>query len=196
MAPPKKKQVKHIHEAGHLHELTFSCYQRKPLLTNDTWRGMLAQSIQNAVERHEFHLTAFVFMPEHVHLLVLPQQSASTISSFLNAVKRPFSYRIKQHLIECNSPLLKRLTVQQRPGVQTFRFWQEGPGYDRKIFDPATIQLVIDYIHDNPVKRGLCKRAIDWKWSSARRFLLPESPIEADLPLLSPLPADWNVRGC
>jgi hypothetical protein len=31
------------------------------------------------------------------------------------------------------SRLLERLTVRQRPGVATFRFWQEGPGYDRNL---------------------------------------------------------------
>ena len=25
----------------------------------------------------------------------------------------------------------------------------------------------IDYIHENPVRRNMCRRAIDWKWSSA-----------------------------
>ena len=29
--------MRHFHEAGHLHELTFSCYRRMPLLTNDSW---------------------------------------------------------------------------------------------------------------------------------------------------------------
>jgi REP-associated tyrosine transposase len=40
-------------------------------------------------------LVAFVYMPEHVHLLVYPDQNASTIDALLKAIKRPFSYRIK-----------------------------------------------------------------------------------------------------
>jgi hypothetical protein len=28
------------------------------------------------------------------------------------------------------------------------------------------IEAAIEYIHMNPVHRGLVKRAIDWKWSS------------------------------
>lgn len=30
-----RKTIKQFHEPGHLHELTFSCYRRLPLLTND-----------------------------------------------------------------------------------------------------------------------------------------------------------------
>jgi hypothetical protein len=29
---------------------------------------------------------------------------------------------------------------------------------------------MIDYIHPNPVRRGLCERPEDWSWSSARSY--------------------------
>ncbi|WP_390623354.1 REP-associated tyrosine transposase [Blastopirellula sediminis] len=194
MNPPRRKLIKHFHEAGHLHELTFSCFQRMQLLTNDTWRSMLSESIQRAIDRHHYRLIAFVYMPEHIHLLVFPEHDASPIPELLRAIKRPFSYRIKQLLLLHNSPLLQRLTVEQRPGVETFRFWQEGPGYDRNITNPTTTMLSIDYLHENPVKRRLCARAVDWKWSSARRILVPDSPIDRDLPAITKLPADWSTR--
>ena len=187
MELPHRKRVKHIHEVGHLHELTFSCYRRLPLLVNEQWCALLAESVDRAVERHRYRLIAFVFMPEHVHLLVLPERDASTIPELLKAIKRPYSYRIKQWLQGADQELLGRLTIQQRPGVMTFRYWQEGPGYDRNITEPGAIRAAVNYIHNNPVQRGLCQRAIDWKWSSARRFILPESPIEDELPRLHSL---------
>jgi putative transposase len=186
-----RKRVKHIHEPGHLHELTFSCYRRLPLLTNDLWQVMLAESIDRAIERHHYRLIAFVLMPEHVHLLVLPERDASTISKLLFAIKRPYSYRIKQLLTEKKSPLLDKLTIRQRPGVTTFRYWQEGPGYDRNIFEPKTIEASIQYIHENPVKRGLSQRAIDWKWSSARQFVFPDQQPDSDLPKVDSLPPNY-----
>ena len=69
---PHRKLVKHYHEPGDLHELTFSCYKRQPLLTNDAWRQQLARCIDAAGEELDIQLAAFVFMPEHVHLLVVP----------------------------------------------------------------------------------------------------------------------------
>ena len=111
-------------------------------------------------------------MPEHVHLMVYPLPDADTIDALLKAIKRPFSYRIKQLLIQSRSRLLERLTIHQRPGVTTFRYWQEGPGYDRNFIKPSTVLAAIDYLHHNPVRRGLVKRAVDWKWSSARYYLL------------------------
>ena len=45
---PHRKRVKHYHEPGDFHELTFSCYRRMRLLTNDPWREYLARSIDDA----------------------------------------------------------------------------------------------------------------------------------------------------
>lgn len=195
MQPLKRKQIKHFHEPGHLHELTFSCYRQMPLLVDDVWRGMLAEGIQRATEIHQYRLIAFVFMPEHVHLLVLPERTASTISVLLNAIKRPFWYRVKKLLMKTDAELLSQLTVQQRPGDMTFRYWQEGPGYDRNLTEPAAIKASIQYIHANPVKRGLCLRPEEWRWSSARRFAFPESPADPLLPLVKALPPEFGISG-
>ena len=43
-----RKRVRHYHDPGHVHELTFSCFRRLPLLTNDVWRRMLAESVDVA----------------------------------------------------------------------------------------------------------------------------------------------------
>jgi putative transposase len=188
-----RKTVRRFHEPGDFHELTFSCYRRMPLLTNDAWRGLLAESVDRAVRGHRFRLVAFVFMPEHVHLLVLPTGPEARIDLLLKAIKRPFAFRVKQRLQLARSALLGRLTVRERPGRERFRFWQEGGGYDRNLRTPAAVLAAIDYIHLNPVRRGLCDRAIGWKWSSARAFLLgPGGVRDPDLPGVAGLPAEWG----
>jgi len=174
-----------------------------PLLVEDEWRKLLCEAIGRAVDRHDFRLFAFVLMPEHVHLIVQPRTAllgepavaptgspASEVDDLLFAIKRPYSFRIKQRLIAQRSSLLQTLTVRQRPGVMTFRYWQEGPGYDRNLKQARSIEAAIDYVHMNPVRRGLCERCIDWKWSSARWFLEPDRRIDPDLPRLTPLPPD------
>jgi putative transposase len=186
-----RKRVRHYHDLGHAHELTFSCFHRWPLLTNDSWRTMLSESIDRAMQNHGYRLTAFVFIPEHVHLLICPMPDAGKIDGLLRAIKRPYSYRIKQVLFESRSRLLDRLTIQQRPGVSTFRYWQEDPGYDRNITNVSTILSMIDYLHLNPVRRGLVKSAGDWKWSSARFYLTDPPQQYPSLPQVHRLPAEW-----
>ena len=148
MAAPARhrKTVRHCHRPGDYHELTFSCYRRLPLLTNDDWRRRLAVGIDQANEACRVEPVAFVLMPEHIHLLVYPLSLSETgdIDVYLKSVKEPFSKEIKKLLTVSSSPLLKRLTARERPGKTTFRFWQEGPGFDRNLFTPEAIAASID----------------------------------------------------
>lgn len=185
--PAHRKMIRHYHEPGHLHELTFSCYRRLPLLTNDSWRFELVRSMEEAGKAAEMDLLGYVIMPEHLHLLVQPRQSSAKISLYLARIKQPFSKRIKGLLAASGSALLERLTVRERAGKLTFRFWQEGAGYDRNLFTPAAIRASLEYIHNNPVKRGLCQTAIEWKWSSARHYLSNQVS-DGQVPTIAALP--------
>ncbi|QDU14355.1 Transposase IS200 like protein [Gimesia maris] len=152
---------------------------------------MLCQSIERALRRYQFGLIAFVIMPNHVHLLVYPQQQECKIDRFLFAVKRPFSYRIKQLLQETQDRLLDDLTIRDRPGNTVFRFWQEGPGYDRNLSSLKAVEASIGYIHMNPVRKKLVDQSRDWKWSSARWYESEGELVDSDLPELSGLPWDY-----
>ncbi|MFH1923397.1 MAG: transposase [Planctomycetota bacterium] len=189
-----RKRVKHYHEPGDAHELTFSCYRRLSLLTNDTWRGYLGTKVEDACRKHRFRLVAFVFMPEHVHLLVLPESDDPNIGAFVAAVKRPTSVEVKRDLVTGQSRLIEKLTMQERPGKNVFRFWQEGPGYDRNLQHEDSVLGSIDYIHNNPVQRGLCRSVPEWFWSSARFYATEPPEQNARLPRVDGLPADFFER--
>lgn len=191
MPPSHRKHVKRFHRPGELHELTSSTYRQLPLLTNDLWRSWLAEAITQAGEKQNCRLVAFVFMPEHVHLLVLPlTPDERTISRYLASLKRPVSVHVREALHAAGSSLLDRLTIQERPGKTVFRFWQEGGGYDRNLNREQTILSSIAYIHENPVRRDLCEKATDWKWSSARWFVSEGKIIDPDLPRIDGPPAE------
>jgi putative transposase len=124
---PHRKRIKHYEQPSDVRELTFSCYRRWPLLTNDLWRAMLSESLEQALPRHHFKLVAFVFMPEHVHLIVYPTNNASGVDELLKAITRPFSSRIKQLLEKEGSSLLNRLTVRHGQVSRRFGFGRKGP---------------------------------------------------------------------
>jgi putative transposase len=188
---PHRKAVRRVHEPGHRHELTFSCYRRIPLLTNDDWRARLARSIDAAGAEASVELLARVFMPEHVHLLVRPIGPDASIAFYLARLKQPSAREIREVLQRSGSPLLGRLTVRERPGKVVFRFWQEGGGDDRNVFTGPAMAASLDSIHGNPVRRGLCRRAVDWRWSSARFDLGDGAESDGSgLPAIRGLPAD------
>ena len=141
-----------------------------PLLTNDLWRAQPSSGIDSANRENNFELVAFVYMPEHVHILVFPVDEKPDIGRYLASIKQPLSHFVHQQLEEIKSPLLDKLMVRERPGKVCFRFWQEGPGYDRNLYSRKAIESSIEYIHQNPVRRKLCRQAVNWPWSSSRYF--------------------------
>jgi len=66
-----------------------------------------------------------------------------------------------QGKVRCRTNLPKSVTVRNRNRTYR-RFWQAGPGQDRNVYDADTALAVIEYIHNNPVRRGLVSRAEDW----------------------------------
>lgn len=168
-----RKQCRRRNFAGHCHFITFSCYRRQPFLRNDRACTWLATSLTSACKCHDFELNAYVFMHDHVHLLVRPNRETYDISSFLTSIKRPVTRDAKRYLLsrEDADQRIERFLDIQPNGQAHFRFWQRGGGYDRNIWSDEEFQEKLAYIHDNPVRRGLCKAAEEWKWSSAGDYV-------------------------
>ena len=96
--------------------------------------------------RHEGHykLHAFVVMPDHIHLLLTPQNITIEHSSQL--IKGGFSHRMGS-----------RIPV-----------WQRGFA-DHRVRDREDFLRHVAYIHDNPVRARLCQHAENYPYSSAYR---------------------------
>ena len=166
----KRKTVKHVDLPREPRFLTYSTYHQRPLLDNDTIRTIVVDAIDRACMRHGFVLVAWALMPDHVHLVVVPWFETSLASGLLYAIKRPASYRIKEHLRHTSPSLVDQLTIRERPGKRTFRFWQEGPGHDRNVRSSNGLEEAITYAHLNPIEADLCTHPEQWPWSSARCY--------------------------
>lgn len=166
---------------GHAHGLTFCCYHGLPLLSKDRTRGWMIESMQKIRQQHAVDLLAFVLMPEHVHLLVRPRNPAYDMADIQKSLKQSVARKALAWLREHDPAFLSRLKGERAGQRVRHHFWQPGGGYDRNIFEPATLQHAVHYIHQNPVRRGLVTVAEDWRWSSARFFArLDNVPIEMD----------------
>ena len=86
-------------------------------------------------------------MPNHVHVLLTPQDVLSTITQRLKGKT--------SKEINCLQNQLGRI------------FWQD-ESYDHWVRDEEEFFRIVDYIENNPVKAELCAKREDWPWSSAR----------------------------
>ena len=164
----EKRRVR-FNEPGQPRELTFSCYRRYAFLGRDRTREWFCEALDEARREFAYQLWAYAVMPEHVHLLVYPGDAAERMSAFLQALKEPVARKAIRYLTDHAPQWLPRITVREGQRERR-RFWQPGGGYDRNVTSVKALRAMIDYIHANPVRRGLAARPEDWQWSSARWY--------------------------
>jgi len=182
MEPAPRKRLKRIENTGTARLLNFSCYQNRPLLTDDRFKQFVVDALISTKATHDYDLWAFVIMPTHVHMLIWPR---TPVAGLLKSLKQSVSRRAVQHAKSNHPNVLERMIDPK--GVH--RFWQRGGGFDRNLWDPEAIWEAIDYIHANPVQDRLCRSPKDWKWSSAPYFTdRSPAPVTLDLQSLPPRP--------
>jgi len=152
-----------------VHYVTFSCYRRLPLLGVSAIRDVFVDALARARKRHGFKLLAWVVMPEHVHLMLVPtadKGGGSPLSSILIAIKKPVASAALNRWKKLRWSGLASITDSKGRA----RFWQSGGGFDRNVRDLSELGREVVYIHQNPVERGLAARSTGWAWSSARWY--------------------------
>ncbi|MBX3353681.1 MAG: transposase [Phycisphaeraceae bacterium] len=151
--------------AGHARFLTFSCNDRASLFSDSQTYARFVQHLEYQRDRQGIMIFAWVVMPEHVHLLVMPP-SWEVARFFVEQLKSGFAKRILREWRASAHPLMASCGTAAGAAA----FWQPGGGYDRLVRDDEELREKIEYTHHNPVKRGLVQRAEDWEWSSARWY--------------------------
>ena len=139
--------LKRFQKAEALHFITFSCFQRLPLLDAPTAKNTVESILEQTRARHQARVYAYVLMPEHVHLL-MNEPPAILVAQFLKALKQIASRKLRG---------------------QREKFWQERY-FDRNVHGEDARSEVIRYIHRNPVKRGLVASPSDYQWSTFNHY--------------------------
>ncbi len=118
----------------------------------------------------------YVVMPEHVHLLVLPQAIGSghpvPISTVLHDLKGSSGRSCKDALRTIwreNGTLGTKPLDEWAVGDGPKRFWKPR-GYDFNVASDKKVIEKLNYLHANPVRRGLVDDPGDWRWSSYRYY--------------------------
>ena len=125
---------------------------------------------------NRYDLVCWCIMPNHVHVMISVRYALSKIVQSWKSFSGRWAW---EHLDEKWLPAMGtrsssssednlRAGARSSQGSQkTHKFWM-ADYWDRYIRNAEHFSRVVEYIHNNPVKAGLCERAEDWLWSSAR----------------------------
>jgi putative transposase len=161
-----------LYGLGHLHSITFSCHDRKPLLDTSIARNFFVDSLDKIRIRYRFKLVGYVVMPEHVHFL-MSEPEVGNPSVAIMALK----YCVARDL-GCQKPHSPTLSFTRRdPGpLRPIHFWKPR-FYDFNVYSSAKKREKLQYMHENPVTRGLVRNPASWIWSSFRSYASGEPGI-------------------
>ncbi|HEY1423475.1 MAG TPA: transposase [Candidatus Acidoferrum sp.] len=154
------KNLKRYYGRGHLHFLTFSCYRQLPLLGSVRARNVFVEALGKIRERYQFRLVGYVVMPEHVHLLI-SEPPECTPSMVLKVLKQRVSRDLRKKKRRVPASQLSLPFVDE----ELPRFWQPR-FYDFNVYTAKKKKEKLEYMHANPVERGLVQHPGSWIWSS------------------------------
>jgi REP element-mobilizing transposase RayT len=157
-----------IYEPTHPHFLTCTVLHWLPLFTNKKSVQILLDSLTHLQKSDDLKIYAYVILENHLHLIA----QSNDISKSMQKFKAFTAYELIKLLEKQNiKTLLDQFAFYKKAHKDhtSYQIWEEG-------FHPQLIQTdamminKIQYIHENPVKRGYVDEARHWRYSSSRDY--------------------------
>jgi REP element-mobilizing transposase RayT len=139
--------LRHIHLEGHAYFVTTNVYNRQKLFSNPQIPGIVLSALFFLREEGYYRLYSFVIMPDHLHIIMLPQES-KTVSQIMHSLKT-YTAKIINDLLG-------------RSG----KVWQDG-FCERIIRTESDLREKASYIETNPVRAKLVDSPETYLFSSA-----------------------------
>jgi REP-associated tyrosine transposase len=109
---------------------------------------------------------AYVIMENHLHIIVQSDNSVKFMQRFKSFTATKIVDFMQNNF---QQPLLKQFVHINKITHSKHKIWEEG--YHPKVIeDYAIMQQKIEYIHNNPVRRGYIDDPTHWIYSSAKNY--------------------------
>ena len=145
--------------AGGTYFFTLTLEDRRSRLLIDHI-AILRDAVRKARAARPFKIDAWVVLPEHMHCIWTLPAGQSDYSARWRDIK----IRFVKALPNTEAVSASKARRGER-GIWQRRFWEHAITSERDYY------AHLDYVHLNPVKHGLVKRAVDWPYSSFHRYL-------------------------
>ena len=119
---------------------------------------------------------AYVILENHCHLIVQSGALDRDISRFKSYTAKQLIQYLHENQV---TQILEQLAFYKKAhkNDRAYQFWQEGV-HPEWIQDETMMRQKVEYIHQNPVKRGYVDESVHWRYSSARNYAGQEGLLE------------------
>ena len=104
---------------------------------------------------------AYVILENHLHLILQSQQLDKDLARFKRHTAKQLIAYLDQHNV---TQILEQLAFYKKAHKQdrAYQFWEED-SHPQWIQNETMMRQKIDYIHQNPVKRGYIDKPEHWR---------------------------------
>jgi len=157
------------------HFVTLTVLHWIPVFTRPATVSIILLSLQHLMAQG-LKVYAFVILENHLHLVVQSDCLGDDLARFKSYTAKQLIQYLAEHNV---SQILDQLAFYKKAhkADRTYQFWQEGC-HPEWIQNDEMMRQKIEYIHNNPVKRGYVDLPEHWRYSSARNYLGQAGVIE------------------
>jgi len=155
------------------------------VLADDSYKMIVIESIRYCQQHKGLKVYGYCIMPNHVHMIIQATGEVS-VSDILRDLKTFTSKEIIKKLELGKSDgyinVLARFAEAGRPlkRIKKYKVWQDG-NMAEWLYSNRFIRQKLNYIHNNPVKAGLCSEPWEYAFSSATNYADKPSLIDVEL---------------
>lgn len=163
-------------QPDHPHFLTATANHWLPLFAKPEAVAVVLDCWRYLQREAGLRIFGYVILENHLHCIAQSDDLARDIQRFKSYTAREIVALLERKM---DARLLKLLALLKRPHKteSTYQIWEEG-NHPQLVESAAVMRQKLEYIHQNPVKRGYVDRPEHWRYSSARDYAGMEGLIE------------------
>lgn len=150
------------------HFVTLTVLHWIPLFTRPATVEILLDSLR-FLGKGGLKVYAYVILENHLHLILQSPQLDRDIARLKSYTAKQLLRYLSEHRV---TQVLEQLAFYKKAhkADRRYQLWQEGV-HPEWIQSQAMMRQKVDYIHQNPVKRGYVDIPEHWRYSSARDYM-------------------------
>jgi REP element-mobilizing transposase RayT len=175
-------EVYRIQEGAALYYPTFTVVYWLPVFVSEASCLILTESL-NFCHQHKFlRVNAFVIMPTHAHLVVFDADyDNQRLQNSISAIRQYTGRQLAGYCEQKMPKVYGQLVNNPRRSDRERQFWQASR-HPVAIWTEGFWRTKVNYLHDNPRRKGSVHEVTGWRFSSAA-YWLQEPPGESDVVL-------------
>jgi putative transposase len=157
-----------VYDPGAPHFLTCTILEWLPVFSYPECADVVLDSWRFLQQQGRLTLFAYVIMENHLHFVASADDLSKRLKELKSYTAREIVVRLRQRGATC---FLDQLEGHKAPhkAESQYQVWQEG-SHPQLLQGDAMMRQKIEYIHNNPVRRGYVDDPTHWRHSSARDY--------------------------